>query len=265
METVELFIFSGQDILLPASSNDDGANKIGMPSLGLPAASLDISKVELRRDFVWEGRPCAALSLDEDTALRIGLVRIPLRQAMGMFDAEAIRPALKAMALVNWMAGALRCGACGAPLVDDDHESSGRRCTVCGRIHFPRISPAIIVLIRKGDAALFARNARFPGNRFGLVAGFVDPGESLEETVVREVREETSIEIADIRYLRSQPWPFPDSLMLAFTANWASGEAKPDGKEIVELRWCQADDLPSIPPTGSVARWLVDEFVRGAI
>ena len=263
MEEPELYIFAGQDILLPpGTAGTAGARQRGPAhrpgALALPSGAL-------RRDFDWEGRPCAALSLDEAQAAGIGLERVPLRQTLGMFEDAALRPAIKAAALVNWLSGAIHCGSCGGLLVDDDHESSGRRCTVCGRLHFPRISPAVIVLIRRGEEALFARNARFPGQRFGLVAGFVDPGESIEETVVREVREETGIEIADLRYLRSQSWPFPDSLMLAFTAAWASGEARPDGKEIVELRWCRPDGLPSIPPPGSVARWLVDEFVRGAI
>jgi NAD+ diphosphatase len=101
-----------------------------------------------------------------------------------------------------------------------------------------------------------------PGGRFGLLAGFVEAGESLEEAAIREVREEAGIEIGNLRYRKSQPWPFPDSLMLAYTADWVSGEARPDGVEIAELRWCMAGDLPEIPPRGSVARDLLDDFVR---
>ena len=265
-ETTGLYIFSGQDILLPSLPPNDppaGANEEQVGPLHSPAALAGLEP-SLRRDFVWEGRSYAAVSLSDEAAARLGLTRLPLRQAMGSLPIDSLKPAIKAAALLNWLEGALRCGACGTPL-EDDRESSGRRCPACGRMHFPRISPAIIVLIRKDDRALLAHNARFPGGRFGLIAGFVEAGESLEETVAREVREEAGIEIAELRYLRSQPWPFPDSLMFAFTARWASGEARPDGEEIVELRWCRGNELPSVPPSGSVARWLIDEFARGAI
>ncbi len=133
-------------------------------------------------------------------------------------------------------------------------------CGSCGRIHFPRISPAIILLIRKGERALLAHNARFRPGFFGLIAGFVEAGETLEEAAVREAREEAGIEIGNLRYMKSQPWPFPDSLMVAFSAEWVSGEARPDGVEIGELRWCLPSELPEIPPKGSVARYLIEEF-----
>ncbi|HTX74419.1 MAG TPA: NAD(+) diphosphatase [Rectinemataceae bacterium] len=278
-EPAEVYAFSSHDLLLPVThelvSSQPTAGTPVHQSLssalqpdGPPVAlSLDIVDglpLLIRREFEWEGRRCLAVSMDEAVAQAARLARLPLRQALGALPAESLRPALKAAALINWMEGAVFCGACGALLVDD-HESSGRRCPTCGRTHFPRISPAVIVLIRRGDEALFARNARFPGNRFGLVAGFVEPGESLEETVHREVREEAGIEVGELRYVRSQPWPFPDSLMLAYTARWVSGEAQPDGEEIVELRWCRAGELPSVPPPGSVARWLIDSFVRGEL
>jgi len=116
--------------------------------------------------------------------------------------------------------------------------------------------------VKKEGRVLLARNSRFPGRRFGLLAGFVEAGETLEETAAREVREEAGIAIDGLRYIASQPWPFPDSLMFAFTAEWAGGEAHPDGREIVELRWCGPDELPDIPPPGSIARRLIDDFVR---
>jgi NAD+ diphosphatase len=141
-------------------------------------------------------------------------------------------------------------------------DSGGRFCTSCGRVHFPRISPAVIVLIRKGPRALLAHNARFRNGFFGLIAGFVEAGETLEDAAAREAREEAGIEICDLRYVKSQPWPFPDSLMVAFKAEWASGEARPDGVEISELRWCLPSELPNVPPKGSVARYLLDDFAR---
>ena len=109
---------------------------------------------------------------------------------------------------------------------------------------------------------MLAHNARFPAGRFGLIAGYVEAGETIEEAAIREAREEAGIGIGDLRYVKSQSWPFPDSLMIAFTAEWESGEARPDGVEIAELRWCGPDELPDIPPPGSVARFLIDRFVR---
>jgi NAD+ diphosphatase len=280
----ECFIFAGADIFLPRP----GASTPGLSTPGVPASGpgpgpgqdqgiLEGFGTQPRRDYSWEGRHYIALALDEkgaEAATARGLLRSPLRQAIGLFDPAAMRPALKGLALLNWLEGARRCGACGVELVDAatadaatadaataDEDQGGRRCPACGRMHFPKISPAVIVLVRREGKALLARNARFPPGRFGLVAGFVDPGETLEEAAARELREEAGIEVRNLVYRKSQPWPFPDSLMLAFTADWAGGEAKPDGREIVELRWCGPDELPSIPPPGSVARWLIDEFV----
>ena len=193
-----------------------------------------------------------------------GFRRIPVRQAIGELPARTARPVLRGLALLRWLETARHCGACGALLEDcppEGTEPGGRLCPACGRVFFPRISPAVIVLVRKGGRALLAHNASFPAGRFGLIAGFVEAGETIEETVAREVHEEAGIDVAELRYRRSQSWPFPDSLMLAFTAEWAGGEARPDGREIVELRWCGPDELPDIPPPGSVARGLIDEFV----
>jgi NAD+ diphosphatase len=151
-------------------------------------------------------------------------------------------------------------------MVDDPkegYETGARRCPACSRIYYPKVSPAVIVLVRRAGKILLAHNAAFPAGRFGLIAGFVEAGESIEETVRRELREEAQIEVGDLRYVASQPWPFPDSLMLAFEAEWASGEGRPDGVEITELRWCGPDELPSIPPPGSVARRLIDRWLAG--
>jgi NAD+ diphosphatase len=266
------YLFAGQDILVPALGSGEAGQGAAVlePSLDAPAPELGSFALG-RREFDLDGVRHSALMLDERgaeaalDAARDGhrLRRISLRDALGEFPAESMRPALRGIALLRWLETARFCGACGAPLADKEAQSEdagGRSCTACGRVHFPRISPAVIVLIRRGKQALLAHNARFRAGFFGLIAGFVEAGETLEEAAEREAREEAGIEIRNIRYVRSQPWPFPDSLMVAFTADWASGEARPDGVEIAELRWCLPSELPNIPPKGSVARYLLDRF-----
>ena len=136
-------------------------------------------------------------------------------------------------------------------------------CPSCGLAAYPRIAPAIIVLVRRGDRALLARNAKYPVPIYSTLAGFVDIGESLEETLAREVREEVGIEVTNIRYFGSQPWPLPHSLMIGFTAEWAGGEIRVDGEEITDAQWFAADDLPSLLPSHiSIARRLIDAWTE---
>jgi NAD+ diphosphatase len=266
---VKHYYFTGQDILVPDSAPARPYLEAALP--GETAASA-----LGRREFDQGGERCEAFMLDEkaaDAAVALGLRRISLRQSLSEYGEEAVKGALRGVALLRALEVARFCGACGSPLADKDeggaegHEedSGGRICSGCGRVHFPRISPAVIVLISKGPRVLLAHNARFPKGRFGLIAGFVEAGETLEEATIREAREESGVEIRDLRYVKSQSWPFPDSLMVAFTARWASGEARPDGYEIAELRWCLPSELPDIPPKGSVARYLLDAFVSGGI
>jgi NAD+ diphosphatase len=129
-------------------------------------------------------------------------------------------------------------------------------------VTYPRISPAIITLVRRGDEALLANSGRFPVPMFSTLAGFCEVGESLEETLVREVREEVGLEVANVRYFGSQPWPFPNSLMIGFTADWAAGDIQVDGEEIKEARFFAADALPRIPPRLSIAWSLINAWVR---
>lgn len=134
-------------------------------------------------------------------------------------------------------------------------------CPSCALHVYPRISPAIITLVRKGDLALLASNANFSGAFYSTLAGFAEIGESLEETLVREVREEVGVAVKDVRYFGSQPWPFPNSLMIAFTADWESGEIVIDPAELSDAKWFRADELPMIPPPMSIARRLIDAWV----
>jgi NAD+ diphosphatase len=136
-----------------------------------------------------------------------------------------------------------------------------RECPNCDLVSHPRLSPAVIMAVTRHDKILLARSPRFPEGMYSTLAGFVEPGETLEEAVSREVLEETGIEVADIRYVSSQPWPFPHSLMIGFTAIYAGGEIHIDGKEIEAAGWFTVNDLPSLPSKISIARLLIDNFI----
>ena len=170
--------------------------------------------------------------------------------------------AARALEVVEWDESHRFCGRCGAAT----HLKSGERareCPACGSLSYPRISPAVIVAVTRGDRILLARAARFPPGLYSVLAGYVEPGETLEECVHREVREETGIEVANLRYFASQPWPFPHSLMIAFTADHAAGEIVVDGAELKDAGWYTAHSLPQIPGRMTVARRLIDWFLEG--
>jgi len=136
-----------------------------------------------------------------------------------------------------------------------------KECPQCGLLHFPRLAPAIIVLVERGHKLLLARSRHFPPGLYSVIAGFVEPGETLEEAVVREVREEVGVAIKDIRYFDSQPWPFPHSLMIGFTAAYAGGKISLDDMEIEDAGWFTADNLPTLPGKISISRRLIDRFL----
>lgn len=162
--------------------------------------------------------------------------------------------------LVWWKNQYRYCGRCAEPMEDHPHERA-RLCPHCHNVQYPVIAPAIIVAIQKGPALLLAGNTSFPGNRHSLIAGFVEPGETLEQAIHREVFEEVGIQVHNIQYFCSQPWPFPNSLMMGFQAQWLSGEIQVDGKEIHHADWYQSTDpLPELPGKGSIARRLIDHL-----
>lgn len=180
---------------------------------------------------------------------------ITLRELFAI-DAPITSTAARALALLKWRKTARFCGCCGGPLQDDKYETA-RVCQLCGNVVFPRISPAIIILISKGDKILLARHATRNTDLYTCLAGFMEHGESIEECARREVKEEVGIEIENIRYCSSQAWPYPDQLMIALRADWKSGDLILQESEIDDAKWFTKDNLPSIPKPGSVAYKLI--------
>jgi NAD+ diphosphatase len=166
----------------------------------------------------------------------------------------------RAVQLVEWARTHRFCGRCGAATVQLDGERA-MKCPTCSLLAFPRLAPAMITLVTRGDEALLARGVAFRAPMYSCLAGFVEPGESLEGAVVREVREEVGVEVTNVRYQGSQPWPFPHSLMVGFRADWAGGDIVCEPTEILDAQWYTRDNLPPIPPPISIARKLIDAWL----
>jgi len=220
--------------------------------------------VDIKRGLylgIIHGRPCYAAEgklRDEGSG---DVVFRELRSLFSRLDDSFYEIALTAVHFVEWDKNYQYCGRCrGALKFRTDVRA--KECEECGRLEFPRVSPAIIVLIEKDDTLLLARSSRFSGEFFSVLAGFVEPGENLEDAVHREVKEEIGITVKNVTYFGSQPWPFPDSLMVGFTAEYESGEIKVDGEELVEAGWYRTDNMPRIPGKLSIARKLIDWFVE---
>ena len=189
-----------------------------------------------------------------------------LRVKFGAMSHEERKTASREREIEEWQSINRFCGKCGTAM--RRHENPNEPafvCPKCGYMAYPKISPAVIVLVTKGDQVLLQRNSHYKSANWSLVAGFVDPGENLEEAVRREIREESSIEVKDIRYVRSQTWPFPSNIMIGFRAEYASGEIHPDGEEVLASQWFDRGNLPEIPRKGSIARAMLDDWSAGLI
>jgi NAD+ diphosphatase len=206
------------------------------------------------------GAVCYAAGWPAEAEPPPGMTFHGLRRLWGRLDEAAWKLAGRAVQLVEWDRHHRFCGRCGGPTERQAAELA-RTCSDCGLQHFPRISPAVIVRVERGDRILLARSPHFAPGVYSTLAGFVEPGESLEETVIREVREEVGVNVANLRYFGSQPWPFPHSLMIGFVADYESGELRPQESEIEDAGWFGVDDLPGLPSRFSIARALIDEFI----
>lgn len=184
-----------------------------------------------------------------------------IRKVLLLLGVEWYRIVIKAYSIVNWDRNHQFCGRCGHVT---EHKSKifERICTHCGLMFYPRISPSVIVLIHRGDELLMARSPHFAPGAYGLIAGFVEIGESLEDAIHREVKEEVDLQIKNLTYFDSQPWPFPDSLMVGFTAEYLSGELKVDHNELEAAGWYRYDNLPGRPSVNfSISARLIDHFI----
>jgi NAD+ diphosphatase len=247
-----LFLARGMDVLI---QEHEGAVSIptGADFLELAAEAHYLGALD--------GQDCYAAVLPEDFTPPDGFKKVPGRSLYRRLDDVRFAVVGRSISIAEWDLTHRFCGRCGTPtqLVPGER---ARRCPVDHTPFYPRIAPAIIVLVTRGDTMLLGRNATFPEPMFSTLAGFVDPGETLEQCVAREVKEEVGIEVKNIRYFGSQPWPYGRSLMVGFTAEYAGGDIQVDPKEIAEAHWFTADNLPRIPPRISIARQLIDSFVE---
>ena len=244
------FLFRGSELLVRESDSQPppaGA----MPPMGVDPA--DFFPVGL-----WDGAYCRTASVPKDTQPPAGHAFKGLRALFAKLDEPTLAVAGRAVQIAEFMRTHRFCGACGKPMAKAPGERA-MKCA-CGHLAYPRISPAMMVLVKRGPAILLARNVAVPaGGRMSALAGFLEPGESIEEAVHREVREEVGIEVKDLRYFASQSWPFPHALMIAFTAEYAGGDIRCDPAEIAEARWFgPGDALPELSPGQSISRALID-------
>lgn len=196
------------------------------------------------------------------TALPPGYDLLPLRQLIMAADTNLFQLAGRAAQILDWARMHRFCGQCGTRTQPHATGERARVCPACEHSSYPRINPCVIAVVVRGDELLLARSHRFTNSMFSALAGFMEAGESAEETLVREVREEVGVEITNVRYVASQPWPFPGNLMLGFIADYAGGELCLQEDEIAEAGFYRYDQLPFVPPPGSIARLLIDHVVR---
>lgn len=208
-----------------------------------------------------EGQHCFAVSIHADADIPEAFYLQDLRKLAMEVDPNLFMLAGRARQVVEWDLNHRFCSRCGTPTLAHASDRA-KHCPSCGYTQYPRISPCVIVLITRGYEVLLARAPHFPGGMYSTLAGFVEPGETLEMAVHREVFEEVGVRLTNLRYLDSQPWPFPHSLMIGFHAEYAGGEIQVDGVEIEHAQWWPINELPRIPPPGSISRFLIDTYLE---
>ena len=250
------FVFAGGDLLVRSAA--DGVE--------LPVASIwPFAKLPtMRRLYLGSlyGRPCHAAEVELTVSPPPGMRFEGLRALWTRLDEALLGVASHALQLIEWDRTHQFCGRCGTP-TQRRAEERARHCSACGLTAYPRLSPVIMVRVVRDGQILLARAPRFAPGVYSLLAGFVEAGETLEQAIHREVAEEVNIKVGNLRYFASQSWPFPHSLMIAFTAEYAGGELRVDGRELVDAGWFAPDALPGLPSAMSMAWRLIQDFAAG--
>lgn len=241
------FVFLGEDLLLTREGK-------------LPTSSQITQLADPETTFVFgrlRGLPCIAATWPLDLPLPDRLQAVSLRMAFGLLPDGYWTLAARAKRMLGWDLATRFCGACGTPTDALDNEPA-KLCPECQQRFYPQIAPAIMCLVRRENSLLLARSPHFKPGMYSALAGFVEAGESVENCVHREVFEETGIRVRNLRWFASQPWPFPQSLMLAFHADYAGGEITPQPGEIEDARWFSLNALPELPAPVSIASRLIE-------
>jgi NAD+ diphosphatase len=249
------FVFNDDELLV--ANNGEGIAVPCVPDLSIWQLSVT-NECYLG---ILRGQHCYAGQLETEGNLPEGVFLQKLRPLLDGLPEEHAALAGRAAQLVHWHKTQRYCGTCGERTVDSEVQRA-KRCPKCGLTSFPKVEPAVIVAVVRNNTLLLARARHFRKGLYSVLAGFVEPAESLEDCVHREVREEVAIEVENIKYFGSQPWPFPNSLMIAFVAEYAGGTIQVDGCEISHAAWYRADGLPEIPSEASIARRLISWFVE---
>jgi NAD+ diphosphatase len=255
------FFFQGNSLVLPREMALDTMNPEILSAVAHDLPVLDRFTVA----DIGGGNIICGVVVPPEFPLPPHWQTIPVRQILSVYPEDTtggVARLLRAFHIAQWRRESLFCGSCGGKNADADTGETARLCPACGRMEFPRISPAVILRITNGEGRiLLAHNTHFAPGVYSHIAGFVEAGETLEAAAIRETREETDIVIGDIQYLASQPWPFPNSLTVAFSARHISGTLKPDGVEIEDAQWFSRDSLPLLPGAGSMSRRLIEEWL----
>lgn len=246
------FVFRGNAMLVHRDETE-----VKLPFVAQPR---DLGVEPLRTQYLGmlHGRHCFSAECDETAEPHDHLKWAGLRSLFGIIDDATFLLAGRAVQIMDWDRSHQFCGRCGTPTERKSGERS-RVCPACGQTHYPRLAPVAMALVRRGPELLLARSPHFPPGMFSALAGFVEPGESIEECLVREVREEVGVEVDNLRYFASQPWPFPHSLMIAFHCDYVSGDIVPQEGEIEAADWFSRDRLPVLPHRLSIARRLIED------
>jgi len=240
-------------------SHADGAP--ALPQGHLPAA-VPLCEPAFRIG-TWQGKPLRVGRVQADAPLPEPWTALPVHFREERLDDRLLTLAGMARQILHWKRRSAQCPACSTPL-ERIARSWGMRCAACQDEFYPAIHPAVIVLVRRGEEFLLARNAQWPAGQYALIAGYLEFGESLEDCVRREVKEETGLTVRNVQYVCSQSWPFPSQIMVGFTAEYAGGELVVDTSELEDARWFRAEAIPPVlSPRRSISRYIIDTFALG--